>query len=122
MTVLRRDYLIADLEQELKSAGIAGTIVVQAQQSLAETEWLLSLATESECLLGVVGWAPIASPDFLEVLRRLSGRKKLKGLRHIIQDEPDDRFILQSDFNRGITELKKSELVYEILMYERHLP
>jgi L-fuconolactonase len=121
MAALRRDYLISDFEQELKSAGIAGSIVVQAQQSLDETEWLLSVA-ESESLLGVVGWAPIASPDFPGVLQRLSGHKKLKGLRHIIQDETDDRFILQPDFNRGITEMKKSGLVYEILIYERHLP
>ena len=122
MAVLRRDYLIADFEQELKSAGIVGSVVVQAQQSLDETEWLLSVATESESLLGVVGWAPIDSADFPEALHRLSGRKKLKGLRHIVQDEPDDRFLLRPDFNRGITEMKKSGLVYEILIYERHLP
>lgn len=121
MTILRRDYLPAEFDMELKSAQITGSVVVQAQQSLEETDWLLSLASSSEHLLGVVGWAPISRPDFPDILQRLSRHPKLKGLRHIIQDEPDDRFILRPDFNRGIGAIRASDLVYEILIHERHL-
>jgi len=122
MSVLRRDYLPAEFERELKSANMTGSVVVQAQQSSEETDWLMSLASTSERVLGVVGWAPIASPDFPEILQRLCRNSKLKGLRHIVQDEPDDRFILRTDFNRGVAAMKGSGLVYEILIRERHLP
>src|SRR5690348_2546240 len=122
MEVLRRDYLPEDFERESTSAGISGSVVVQARQSIAETEWLLSLAKKSRPLWGVVGWAPIASAKFPAVLERLRRHEKLKGLRHLIQDEPDDGYILRRDFNRGITAMKGSSLVYDILVHERHLP
>jgi L-fuconolactonase len=122
MTVLRRDYLAEELERELCSEGLAGSVAVQARPSLVETNWLLSVAAGSKRIGGVVGWAPIASAKFPAVLERLRGRKKLKGLRHGIQDEPDEAYILRRDFNRGIARLKGSGLVYEILIHERHLP
>ena len=71
---------------------------------------------------GVVGWAPIAAPEFQEVLADLKRHKKLKGLRHVIQDEPDDQFILSAAFNRGIRALRDTGLVYDILIHARHLP
>jgi L-fuconolactonase len=70
---------------------------------------------------GVVGWAPIASADFQEVLADLKQNKRLKGLRHLIQDEPDDQFILNDAFNRGIRVLEDTGLVYDIVIYARHL-
>jgi len=63
MSILKRDYLAEDFAQELRSAGCAGSIVVQGRQTLAETDWLLALAAHSQCLWGVVGWAPVARPD-----------------------------------------------------------
>jgi len=122
MRQLRRDFLVADLEGELNQAGFAGAVAVQARQSREETDWLLALAKSSQAILGVVGWAPIASREFPIELERLRGESKLKGLRHIIQDEPDENFILGSDFNQGIRAMKGSGLVYEILIFERHLP
>ena len=122
MPQLRRDFLVADLEGELHQAGFAGAVAVQARQSREETDWLLSLATGSQAILGVVGWAPIASRQFPVELERLHGESNLKGLRHIIQDEPDENFILGSDFNQGIRAMKDSGLAYDILIFERHLP
>ena len=121
MRALRRDFLPADLEKEFHAAGIAGAVTVQARQSLAETEWLLSLTATSPFLRGVVGWAPIASERFPADLDQLRAHKKLKGLRHVIQDEPDPNFILRPDFNRGISALKGSGLVYDILIFEKQL-
>ena len=121
MSQLRRDFLPVDLEREVHSAGFDGVVTVQTRQSLEETNWLLSLAAGSEIVRGVVGWAPIASERFqgdLEVFRQ---QKKLKGLRHLIQDEPDENYLDRPDFNRGIASLKGSHLVYDILIFERQL-
>jgi L-fuconolactonase len=122
MSVLRRNFLPADLQPLLDRAGIAGAIAVQARQTLEETRWLLQLAEEASWMKGVVGWVPIASPEFHEVLADLKRHKKLKGLRHVIQDEPDDQFILSAAFNRGIRALRDTGLVYDILIHARHLP
>jgi L-fuconolactonase len=122
MAAIARDFLPADLQTELSTCGIGGTVVVQARQSLAETDWLLDLAASSPWIRGVVGWAPIAAPDLAGILFELKEKRKLKGLRHIIQAEPDDEFILRKDFNAGISALAGSGLVYDILIYERHLP
>ena len=122
MDVLRRDFLPPDLDKELRGAGIDGTVAVQARQTLSETAWLLSLADQFSFIRGVVGWAPIASEDFSTHLDHLQSHRKLKGLRHIVQSEPDDEFILNASFNRGIARLKDTGLVYDILIFERHLP
>ena len=122
MHVLKRDFLLDDLRRETLQANIDATVAVQARQSLEETRWLLEIARASDVIRGVVGWAPLTSPDILQILDELRGESKLKGLRHVIQDEPDDNFILRDDFNRGISALANTGLVYDILIYARHLP
>jgi L-fuconolactonase len=122
MRSLRRDFLPKDLMAELTGAGIDGTVVVQARQSLDETRWLLDVADEREAIKGVVGWAPIAGEDFPGVMEEFEHRTKLKGLRHVIQAEPDENYILRADFNSGMEAMQGSGLVYDILIYDRHLP
>jgi L-fuconolactonase len=122
MSALARDFLPQDLRRELLVSGIHGSIAVQARQTLDETWWLLRLADEVDFIRGVVGWAPLASPEFAAVLERLQASEKLKGLRHIIQDEPDDNFMQRPDFNAGVALLQQYGLVYDILIFERQLP
>jgi L-fuconolactonase len=122
MSLLRRNFLPSDLVREIAAAGIGGTVAVQARQTLEETRWLLELADGCEAIRGVVGWAPIGCADFARVMEELAHRPKLKGLRHVIQGEKDENFILREDFNAGIRALLGSGLVYDILIYERHLP
>lgn len=122
MAALQRDFLPEDLIAQMRSAGVDGTIVVQARQTLEETHWLLELADRHPEIRGVVGWAPITDPALLVSLEGLIGRAKLKGLRHIVQAEPNENFILSEDFNRGIRALHGTGLVYDVLIYERHLP
>ena len=110
------------LKRKSKSAAIDGVVSVQARQTLEETEWLLDLADEHEFIKGVVGWVPLAAPDVRTHLDRLAKRPKLKGVRHVVQDEPDDEFILRDDFNAGVAALADYGLVYDILIFERHLP
>ena len=122
MAELRRDFLPEDLTREIAAAGIDGTVAVQARQTLEETRWLLDLADESDAIRGVVGWAPIAGENFPEVMEEFESRAKLKGLRHVIQGEKDEHYILREDFNSGIRAMEGSGLVYDVLIYERHLP
>ena len=122
MQVLARDFVLLDLEKVLPKAGVAGSVAVQARQTLQETEWLLSLARDSEVVRGVVGWVPLTSERLPGVLESLRIHPKLKGLRHVVQDELDDAFMSRADFNRGIGTLTSAGLVYDILIYPRHLP
>lgn len=122
MQILQRDFLPEHLTEQMKEAGVDATIAVQARQTLAETHWLLELARENFFISGVVGWAPLISKDFPAQLDALCADSKLRGLRHVLQDEPDDTYMLRDDFNRGIQLLKDKNLVYDILVYERHLP
>jgi len=121
MAALQRDFLVGDLTAAMATAGIDGSIAVQARQSLEETRWLLDLADTTDAIRGVVGWAPIAGEEFPGVMEQFDGRAKLKGLRHVIQGERDEHYILREDFNSGIRTLSGSGLVYEILIFERHL-
>jgi L-fuconolactonase len=122
MSVLRRDFLPQDLKPLLDGARMDGALAVQARQTLEETKWLLGLAEENPWMRGVVGWAPVASPEFPEVLAGLRENPRLKGLRHVVQDEPDEEFILGEAFNRGIRAMRGTGLVYDVLIYARHLP
>lgn len=122
MARLRRDFLPADLRGNLKAEGFDGSIAVQARQRPEETDWLLSLARDAEILRGVVGWVPLRTDSLRGELERLTGNPLLKGVRHVVQDEPDDGFILGEDFNRGVAMLCEFGLVYDLLIRERHLP
>lgn len=122
MGALRRDFLPEDLKPETLVAGVAGTVSVQALQTLGETRFLLGLARSNPWILGVVGWVPLTDPRVPGSLEELAADPKLKGCRHVLQDEPDDDYMLRADFNRGVRELTAAGLAYDILVYERHLP
>jgi L-fuconolactonase len=121
MQLLRRDFLPADLEAEMTKAHIDASIAVQARQTLEETHWLLALAEKSQIIRGVTGWAPIADDTFPTILDQLRKNPRLKALRHVVQAEPDG-FLDAPAFNRGITTLRETGLVYEILIFARQLP
>ena len=122
MGVLKRDFLPEELAGELDAAKIGASIAVQADQSEQETLFLLDLATRSRSIAGVVGWIDLASPAIDERLRFFSQFEKLCGFRHVVQSEPDDRFVVQPDFMRGISRLQEFGFTYDILIYPRQLP
>jgi L-fuconolactonase len=122
MAVLRRDFGPEDLRKEIAGAGVDGVISVQARQTVEETRWLLDLAAKNDFIRGVVGWVPLVDDTVGAWLEKFAKHPKLKSVRHVIQDEPDEHFILRDDFNRGIRELKRFKLRYDILVFERHLP
>ena len=123
MSCIRRDFLPADLEAELRGSGVDGVVSVQARQSIEETTWLLDLAQASPIIVGVVGWAPLCQPaSTRECLERWTSTGRLKGLRHVLQGEADPNFMLRKDFNEGIKQLSAYDLSYDILIFEQHLP
>jgi L-fuconolactonase len=121
MGILKRDYQPEDLKEVIDSTKIDGVISVQADQSMRETEDLLKHASECSFIRGVVGWFPLAEPELDGLLESYATNPLLKGVRHVVQDEADDQFILGDAFNKGIRRLKAYDLVYDILIYERQL-
>lgn len=121
MELLQRDYLPQNLKDEIDKVGVEGVVSVQADQSIKETEQLLGYADSHDFILGVVGWLPLSDQGVENLMERYSSNPLLKGIRHVVQDEPDDRFILDEAFNRGVEKLRKYNLVYDILIYERQL-
>jgi len=121
MAAIRRDFLPGDLRPMLLDTGIDATVAVQARQSLEETDWLLDLADAHDWIAGVVGWVPLASSRTHETLEELAARPKLKGVRHVLQGEPDE-YMQRDDFNAGIALLRRYSLTYDVLVLERQLP
>ncbi|MGM0492168.1 MAG: amidohydrolase family protein [Armatimonadota bacterium] len=122
MSAIKRDFMPEGWREVAQPLGFEGFIAVQARQTLEETQWLLELSEEHDVIRGVVGWVDLRNPAVDEYLEILCDHTKLVGVRHVVQDEPDDRFMLQDDFLRGISKLGKCDLVYEILIYARQLP
>lgn len=121
MPVLKKDFLPDELQSHLKANGFDGSIAVQARQNYEENEFLFELANEYPFIKGVVGWVDLQANDVEEKLDDLSQNPTLCGIRHLVQDEPDDRFLLKDKFMRGVGRLKKYDLCYDILIFPRHL-
>jgi L-fuconolactonase len=122
MPELKRDLLPRDLKPLLASEGFDGSIAVQARQNLEETRWLLELAEQNDFVKGVVGWVDLCSTELPAQLERFAVHPKLLGVRHIVQGEPDDEFMLRPEFRKGIARLAGYGLTYDLLLYPRHLP
>jgi L-fuconolactonase len=122
MAALRRDFLPADSQREMSRAGFDACVAVQARQTLEETRWLLELADGNPFIAGVVGWVDLQAPDARAQIEQYAAHPKLVGVRHIVQSEPDDRFLLRPEFGRGLALLGEFGLAYDLLLYSRHLP
>ena len=121
---IRKSFLPEDLKPLLDQAGFDGCVAVQARQTLEETIWLLGLAKQHPFITGVVGWINLLADSSMAIAYQLEriDRAKLVGVRHVVQDEPDDNFMLRSDFLTGISALREYGLTYDILIFPRQLP
>ena len=119
---LARDYLPSDLEPLLAADQIDGSVAVQARQSVEESLWLLALAKAHPLVKGVVGWVDLRSDRVGDDLHALAANPTFVGVRHVVQDEPDPRFVLGSDFGRGVRQLHQHGLTYDLLLYPNQLP
>jgi len=121
MSVIQRDFFPEDLQPLLTGNNIDGCVAVQADQSEVETEFLLDLAVNNNCIKGVVGWVDLIKENIEERLAHYAKRSLFKGVRHIAQGEADD-FLLRADVQAGIGLLAKYDLTYDILVFARQLP
>lgn len=119
---LHCDWLPNDLAREQAKVGMEGSIAVQARQTIEESRWLLKLADASPLVRGVVGWVDLRLDQVEEQMAELADHPKFRGVRHVVQDEPDDRFMLRAEFLRGIGKLRQFGLTYDILIYPKQLP
>jgi len=120
MMMLRHDFLPESLEPHLTRCGFDGCVAVQADQSEQETEFLLKLAEQHPFIKGVVGWLDLQHPNLKDRLELFSENPKFKGLRHIVQAEPEG-FMRRDPFLRGIDALGSFQLTYDILIYPHQL-
>jgi L-fuconolactonase len=119
--VLCHDYLPATLEPVLARNGVGQTIVVQASNSVEETRWLLSLADSNPFIAGVVGWVDLQRDDVPRQLDQFAAHAKFKGVRHLVESEPADDWLMQKVFERGLRELAQRDFSYDLLVHTRHL-
>ena len=120
-TPCRTDFLLPELIAATDAAGVEGTVAVQARQTTAESDALIAMGRESERIHGIVGWVPLIDPKVGADLDRLAPEEKLKGVRHVLQEEPDQYF-LRDDFHRGLALLPGHNLRYDLLLFQRQLP
>ncbi|MCY4655144.1 MAG: amidohydrolase family protein [Dehalococcoidia bacterium] len=120
-SVVRRNYLPNDLEPLLDEVGIQKTVLVQAQQSLEEANFLLDIAESTDFVAGVVAWVDIQSPSVGHDLDTLMRRNKLVGIRHQVEDDPDDDWLVRDNTIRGLREISARDLAYDMLVKPRHM-
>lgn len=114
----------SDLAPIMASAGVSGTVVVQARQDLAETRSLLAMAEANPWILGVVGWIDLTAADVADTIAGMSEARgpRLVGFRHLVHDEGDPEWLLRPDVVRGLAAVGDAGLVYDLLVRTRELP
>ena len=120
MAAIRQDFYPADLKPLLEANEIDGCIAVQADQTEAETDFLLQLAKENDFIKGIVGWVDLRSENINEKLAHYAQFHLIKGFRHVLQGEQPE-FMLHPDFKRGIAALKEFNFTYDLLLFPQHL-
>ena len=121
MAGIRRDFLVPQLRETLAGSGIEAAVTVQARQSMEETRWLLDLAKDEPVMAGVVGWAPLVEPQIAGILEEFAAAPKLVGLRHVLQGEAEKGWMLRPEFGRGLRELERRGLCYDLLILSHQL-
>ena len=119
---LLRDFMPGDLAPLMGRSGVDRTVLVQAAETDAETDFLLDVAAATPWVAGVVGWADMDAPGFPERLAALGARPKLVGLRPMLQEMEDDAFILRPRVLEHLALLASRGLAFDVLAFTRHLP
>lgn len=120
--VLYRNYLPAHVKPEMDRAGIRWGVFVQANHILEETYWALELADRHPWIAGVIGWVDLADPRVGDTLDALMRFPRFKGVRHLIHEEPDGRWLLRPAVQQGLKALAERGLTYDVVALPRYLP
>lgn len=119
---IHRDFAPSDLAPLLAARGIGATILVQAAATEAETCFLLDVAAVTPFVAGVVGWTGLTAPDAPARVAAMAENPLLVGLRPMVQDIPDDDWLLRPDLAPGLEAMARHGLVLDALVLPRHLP
>lgn len=122
MTILKRDFSPKELKPSMERYDIDGLVAVQACQDHEDNDFLLQQSMLHPSVKGVVGWVNLSAEDVAEHLESYAGFPKFVGIRHMVQSEPDENFLLREDFRRGVALLKSYDLAYDILISHAQLP
>ena len=120
-SVIRRNYLPEDMAPLLESAGVSGTVLVQAHQSIEEAHWMLDVAEATDFVVGVVAWADLTSPDLGRDLDSICARRGLVGIRHQVEEEPDETWLSKPAVIDGLKEVARRGLAYDLLVKGPHV-
>lgn len=120
---LNRPYEYPDLEPLLAATGVDVAILVQAEDHLQETEYLLEIAAHRPAIVGVVGWVPLDRPGEAEsLLADLAARPGFCGVRNLIHQYPDPDWLLRSEVAEGLDLLAAGHVPFDIVsVIPRHL-
>ena len=121
MTVIRKNFLPADLETVYNENNVEGCVTVQVNQSEEENEVFLKYANENDFIKGTVAWVDLMAGDIEDRLAYWHQHKKLKGFRHILQGEKDRALMLKPAFKNGISKLQPFNFTYDILIFPDQL-
>ncbi|MBI4326727.1 MAG: amidohydrolase family protein [Chloroflexi bacterium] len=121
LQAIRRNFTPQDLKPLLDRHRFDACVLVQTFSSLEETRFFLRLAREHPWIAGVVGWVDLTGPRVGDTLDELRLDPKLVGLRHVVHDEPDVDWLRCADVQRGLAELMKRNLPYDLLIRPAHL-
>lgn len=116
-----RDYLPEHLKPLMDAAGVERSIFVQTQHNIQENRWVLGLAAEYPFIAGVVGWVDLAGADCEKQIEEFKPFRKFVGVRHVVQDEPDDDWIIRPQVLRGLKLLEKHNIPFDLLFFVKHL-
>lgn len=116
-TLLNRTYAIDELSALRKEAGITKGVLVQAANNAADTDWMLEVAAATDWIGGVVGWLPLMDPGASRHAweKKYNDNTYLKGIRHLIHDEPDAEWLLQPAVLESLNWLAGTGLTYDIV-------
>ncbi|HEX9362429.1 MAG TPA: amidohydrolase family protein [Candidatus Dormibacteraeota bacterium] len=121
LETIRRTFGPDDLKPLLQETGVDRTVLVQTISSFDETREFLDIAKTTDFIAGVVGWVDLTVPDVADTIASLES-DLLVGIRHQVHDEPDARWLLRSEVQRGIAAVGEAGLVYDLLVRTRELP
>ncbi len=119
--ILAKPYGPSDVSQALEDAAVGQTVLVQAAPTVHETEYLLGIADACPSVAKVVGWIDFEDRTSAETLRRLAQHPKFSGVRPMIQDLPDDDWMLRPDIQWAYEALIDLNLTFDCLGLPRHL-
>lgn len=123
MAALKRNRLPQDAQDLLQNERIDGCIAVQARTTETETDFLLELAATHPWIAGVVGWVDLVDVRLSQRLERWRDAKRLKGFRHVLQNDPAaGDLVANVDFRRGVSLLQQHSMIYELLVSADQLP